>query len=74
MDKRTSGIWSYFSVIDQTNKISKCDICLKRYSFKSTLTNLKKHLAGVHAIKMSSNSSTVSTYPWIFLLFLFIKI
>ncbi|KAF0744251.1 zinc finger BED domain-containing protein 6-like, partial [Aphis craccivora] len=58
MDKRTSGIWSYFSVIDQTNKISKCDICLKRYSFKSTLTNLKKHLAGVHAIKMSSNSST----------------
>jgi len=66
MDKRTSGIWSYFSVIDQTNKISKCDICLKRYSFKSTLTNLKKHLAGVHAIKMSSNSSTVSTYPWIF--------
>jgi len=69
MDRRTSSIWNHFTVVDQSSKISKCDMCLKRYSFKSTLTNLKKHLAGVHSIRMSSSSnrSTVSINSWIYL-------
>jgi len=62
MDRRTSNVWSYFTVFDQNKKIAKCDQCLKKYSYHSTLTNLKKHLAGVHSINMSSNTSTVSTY------------
>lgn len=61
MDRRTSYIWKHFTIIDQAKKLSRCDICLKKYSFKATLTNLRKHLEGVHAIRLSSNSSTVST-------------
>jgi len=75
MDRRTSNIWSHFTVFDQNKKIAKCDKCLKKYSYHSTLTNLKKHLAGVHSINMSSNTSTVSTNPWIYIyLFLFTKL
>lgn len=59
MDKRTSNTWDYFTIIDQNNLIAKCDICLKKYSFKSTLTNLKKHLSGRHGIGLSSSKENI---------------
>lgn len=61
MDGRTSNIWNHFTIFDQSHYIAKCDICLKKYSFKSTLTNLKKHLCNCHGIDLS-NSPKVSTY------------
>lgn len=59
MDKRTSGIWAHFTIVEKQNCIAKCDICIKRYSFKSTLTNLKKHLSGRHGIELSSSTTNV---------------
>lgn len=60
MDKRTSGIWAHFTIVDYKNCIAKCDLCLKKYSFKSTLTNLKKHLFGCHGIKLSSGKVSIN--------------
>ncbi|KAF0742811.1 zinc finger BED domain-containing protein 4-like, partial [Aphis craccivora] len=57
----TSNIWNNFTIFYQSHYIAKCDICLKKYSFKSTLTNLKKHLCNCHGIDLS-NSPKVSTY------------
>lgn len=41
MDKCTSGIWAYLTIVDHKNFMAKCDLCLKKYLLKATLTNLK---------------------------------
>jgi len=48
MDRRNSSVWSYFTIVD--NVYAKCDICKKDKSYKSSLTNLKKHLSSCHMI------------------------
>lgn len=45
---RTSYLWSYFTVSDESNKIARCDLCGQCCSYKTTPTNLKKHLASKH--------------------------
>ena len=47
LNKKTSSIWSLFTVIDDTH-FAKCDICKRKYSFKTSVTNLKTHLAKSH--------------------------
>lgn len=51
--KKTSNIWSHFSVIDDT-RFAKCDICKRNYSFKTSVTNLKNHLTKAHWIQMTA--------------------
>lgn len=48
MNNRYSNVWVHFTVID--GSFAKYDICKKKYSYKSTLTNLKKHLFNSHLI------------------------
>lgn len=55
MDRRSSSVWSYFTIKDKVN--AKCDICHKSYSYKSTLTNLKKHLSSCHFIFLKQGQS-----------------
>lgn len=48
MSRRSSPIWSFFTVINSTNKIAKCDICKTDISFKSSVSNLKRHMIKKH--------------------------
>lgn len=61
MENRYSNVWSHFTIVD--DKFAKCDICKKKYSYKSTLTNLKKHLCNKHLIPcdpaQQTNNQTV---------------
>lgn len=55
MDNRYSSVWEHFTIIDGMH--AKCDICKHKYSYKSTLTNLKKHLSNKHLINCSPANS-----------------
>lgn len=44
--KKTSPVWNYFTPID--NRDAFCNECRRRVSYKSTTTNLRKHLASKH--------------------------
>lgn len=56
-DRRTSDIWKHFSKVDSS--IAKCDICKKKYSYKTSLSNLKKHLNNVHFIYLYTETDTL---------------
>lgn len=51
-DRRSSDIWKHFTKIDSIN--AKCDICKKNYSYKTSITNLKKHLSHSHLLYINS--------------------
>jgi len=55
MDRRNRSAWAYFTIKDNVN--AKCDICHKIYSYKSTLTNLRKHLSSRHFIFLKQGQS-----------------
>ncbi|KAL4096990.1 hypothetical protein QTP88_021842 [Uroleucon formosanum] len=57
MDNRYSSVWEHFTIIDGIH--AKCDICKRKYSYKSTLTNLKKHLSNKHLINCSPANNPV---------------
>ncbi|XP_046665780.1 uncharacterized protein LOC124357779 isoform X2 [Homalodisca vitripennis] len=46
---RTSILWSYFTVIDDKNKLAKCNFCDQNMSYRATITNLKSHLRKKHS-------------------------
>jgi len=56
-DRRSSDIWQHFTKIDSI--LAKCDICKKMYSYKTSVTNLKKHFHHAHSLYSFSNSSEV---------------
>ncbi|KOB74120.1 Uncharacterized protein OBRU01_02555 [Operophtera brumata] len=45
---RTSEIWSQFTVESEHNKIAVCNLCKQKCSFKTTVSNLKKHIHNKH--------------------------
>lgn len=47
-DKRTSYIWQHFTKVDSS--FAKCDICKRNLSYKTSVTNLKKHLNNAHLL------------------------
>ncbi|XP_022185094.2 uncharacterized protein LOC111044304 [Nilaparvata lugens] len=44
MRRKHSFLWKYFSVVDREKGVASCNICGKHFSFKTTTSNLKKHL------------------------------
>eukprot|EP00102_Acyrthosiphon_pisum_P013340 XP_008182878.1 PREDICTED: uncharacterized protein LOC103309376 [Acyrthosiphon pisum] len=62
-DKRTSNIWQHFTKID--SNFATCDLCKKKLSYKTSVTNLKKHLHNAHLLysfttkEVSDNDSTI---------------
>ncbi|XP_023224555.1 zinc finger BED domain-containing protein 4-like [Centruroides sculpturatus] len=50
MNKRSkiSSVWSHFTILNNELKLAECDICAKKLSYHSTITNLKKHLSRKH--------------------------
>lgn len=53
MNRKTSDIWSHFTVIENTT-FAKCNICKKKYSFKTSVTNLKTHYSINHWIQINT--------------------
>lgn len=49
--KRFSVVWQYLTALDST--YAMCDVCKKKLSYKNSLTNLKKHITGVHGINIT---------------------
>ena len=48
MSKKTSIIWNFFHINDNKKQLAKCDLCHVVLCFKSSITNLKKHLQRKH--------------------------
>lgn len=46
--QKTSSIWQNFTVVD--SNFATCDICKRKLSYKTSVTNLKKHLTKAHLI------------------------
>ncbi|ERL87416.1 uncharacterized protein LOC109541682 [Dendroctonus ponderosae] len=45
---KRSFLWNYFTVKDAEQKLCKCDLCKQILCYKSTITNLKKHMVRRH--------------------------
>uniref|UniRef100_A0A1B6K9L2 BED-type domain-containing protein n=1 Tax=Graphocephala atropunctata TaxID=36148 RepID=A0A1B6K9L2_9HEMI len=46
--QKYSTIWSKFTIVHNEKSIASCNICGHRLSYKTTVSNLKKHLARKH--------------------------
>lgn len=44
----TSAVWEYYEKLSDKKSVAKCLICHKLYSYRTTITNLKKHLIYKH--------------------------
>lgn len=51
-DRRTSLIWTKFTIVNKKEQIASCNICDQRLSMKSTSSNLKKHLERKHGFSI----------------------
>lgn len=54
---RTSEVWTHFTVDSEENKIAICKICQQKCSFKTTISNLNKHMKSKHVAVISSSPS-----------------
>nr|CAI5863488.1 unnamed protein product [Callosobruchus analis] len=48
MSRRTNRVWNSFSMSDETEQIAKCNICKASMIYKTTVSNLKKHMIRKH--------------------------
>lgn len=56
---RQSEVWNFFTVDSEEKKLAKCNICLTRFSFKGTVSNLNKHLRNKHLITAPTKNTRV---------------
>lgn len=64
-DKRrrlTSSIWQNFSVVDEDRKVSSCDLCGMQMSYRTTVSNMRKHLMRRHQINDRKGSFSPATF------------
>lgn len=48
--QKRSAIWIYFSSV--ANEKAKCNLCKNIYSFRGSVTNLRKHIKSKHPTMM----------------------
>lgn len=46
ISRKRSEVWQMFEVVDEI--YAKCNICKSKISYKTSLTNLKKHVQNRH--------------------------
>jgi len=54
MKPKTSNIWAHFTVVENTT-YAMCNICKRKYSLKTSVTNLKSHIKTNHWIQINSS-------------------
>ncbi|KAM3958660.1 uncharacterized protein ACR2FA_007298 [Aphomia sociella] len=52
---RRSGAWEYFDVTDADRKIATCNLCQEEFSYRTTSSNLTKHLKRKHYIEFEKS-------------------
>lgn len=58
LKRKSSKIWNFFTPVDDVS--AKCDICKNVVSYKTSTTNLKRHMARKHPT-VDLNKDTQST-------------
>lgn len=48
MSKKTSFVWNFFHIKDNEKQMAECELCRTLLCFKSSVSNLKKHLLRKH--------------------------
>lgn len=57
--KKSSVVWNFFTVCDVEKELAKCDLCHQTLSFKSSISNLKKHIERKHpTIELKATGNT----------------
>lgn len=63
-NKRTSAMWNFFTILDAQKQSAKCNLCKQVLSYKSSVTNLKRHILSRHPtvniLPNNERSETVS--------------
>ena len=57
--QKTSDIWSQFTA-DEREKMASCHICKQTLSYKTSITNLKRHLSTKHPTYSMRLSETLN--------------
>lgn len=60
--KLTSSIWHNFTVVDEVLKVSSCDLCGMQMSYRTTVSNMRKHLMRRHQINDRKSSFSPATF------------
>lgn len=60
--KLTSTIWQNFSVVDEDRKVSSCDLCGMQMSYRTTVSNMRKHLMRRHQINDRKGSFSPAAF------------
>lgn len=56
--KRSSKLWNFFDVVNNDKQVARCTLCDLKLSFRSTNTNLRKHLSRRHREEYETLDST----------------
>lgn len=60
--KLTSTVWHNFTVVDENQKVSSCDLCGMQMSYRSTVSNMRKHLMRKHKLNDKMGSFRPATF------------
>ncbi|XP_004925103.1 uncharacterized protein LOC101746612 isoform X1 [Bombyx mori] len=69
--RRTSQAWKYFGILDEAKCLARCNLCLSVMSFRTSVSNLMKHVKTKHPFAHSqmkkeiANSEKRSSYTGI---------
>lgn len=56
LSKLYSEVWRKFTIISRANYTAKCNICGAKLSFKTTISNLKKHMTRKHGYDINTSN------------------
>lgn len=60
--RKSSRIWEFFTPID--NEMAKCDLCKNSFSYRTSVSNLKRHMERKHAtISLEPKQVSSSVHP-----------
>ena len=46
--RKRSDLWNFFEPVDEKSSFASCNICKAKLSFKTSTSNLKKHMINRH--------------------------
>ncbi|CAH0403963.1 unnamed protein product [Chilo suppressalis] len=61
---RRSGVWEYFDVTDEEQRTANCQLCSEEFSYRSTSTNLVRHLQRKHGVVFMHSESDNDKEAW----------
>nr|CAH7732215.1 unnamed protein product [Callosobruchus chinensis] len=62
--RKRSRLWKHFEIVDDLNSKARCKLCNREFSYKTTNSNLKKHLVSKHSADMKTGRRTSSLWKY----------